>query len=310
MSRGNLVVINIAKQTAKTVPVVGWKNFPRKTDSLNNTIELTDSETITPSRVKSAGAPTSAVAAGDIETEVIRGVYDDYIAAAAGNAWVGDVLTFGGKKVDEFAIEKTFPNGDLHHMWLGMRVNTFSLDIPEKGMLGMKFGWMGLDYALSAIAKAVTPAITPLEPKATSLSITDIEIDDITMKNRACVTAFGFEVNNNMEISPCLLGGMYGVEVAEYMQDMSGALTVSYNAESQKLIDKQLTGATISISALITFSDGSTYTLNIPKAQLSGDLPAGGKDRLDASLTYTVVSDGTGTDLPTLTRTAPTPTIP
>ena len=83
----------------------------------------------------------------------------------------------------------------------------------------------------------------------------------------------------------------------------------SFELTVKEILDKQLTGATVAIEALITLTDGSTYLLKIPKAQIGGDLPAGGSDRLNASLTYTVVSDGTVASLPTLTRTV-TPTVP
>lgn len=47
MSRGNKVVLTYAPQTDVAVkPTTGWKTLPRKSDSLNHTVELTDSETI------------------------------------------------------------------------------------------------------------------------------------------------------------------------------------------------------------------------------------------------------------------------
>ena len=146
-------------------------------------------------------------------------------------------------------------------------------------------------------------SFTELEPKATSLNITDIKIDNATLKGRSCVTAFSFEINNNITVQQCLFSGLYGGKVEEMMADMNGAFTLAYNRVAQEVLDKQLTGATVAIEALITLVDGSTYLLKIPKAQISGDLPAGGSDRLNASLTYTVVSDGTVLSLPTLVRT-------
>ena len=303
MSRGNKVIINAAPQPAATMPLTGWLNFPRTSDSLNHAVELVQSETITPERVRSAGAPISATAVGDIEVEMIGKVYDDYIAAAACNEWAVNVLTFGGNVAKPYAIEKNYRDDNQFHVWTGMRVNTFKLDIPEKGLLTMTFGFMGNGYqsALTAFSKA--PAVTKLEPKATSLNITDVKIDGATLKGRSCVTAFSFECNNNIEIQQCLFGGLYGGKAEEMMADMTGAFTLSYNRVAQEILDKQLTGATVSIEALITLVDTTTYLLKIPKAEISGDLPAGGSDRLNAALTYTVVSDGTPASLPTLTRT-------
>lgn len=307
MSRGNKVIINAAPQTTSEIPKVGWKNFPRKTDSLNHGVELVQSETITPQRMRSAGAPIAATAMGDIETDMIGGIYDDYIAAAACSEWVANKLTFGGDVAKAYAIEKTYGDGGLHHIWTGMRVNTFKLDIPEKALLALTFGWMGNGYQNGITPYSTTPAAVPLDPKATSLNITDIQIDNVTMKGRACITAFSFEVNNNITIQQCLFNGLYGGKPEESTLDITGAFTVSYNKAAQEILDKQLTGATIAIKALITMTDGTTYTLTIPKAQISGDLPAGGRDRLNASLTYTAVTDGTAASAVTLERTVNIP---
>lgn len=306
MSSGIKVVISAAEQSTSTLPVAGWEILPRVSDTLNHQVELTQSETIVDARIRSAGMPTSATAAGDVEVEMIKGTYDKYIAAAAGNDWAVDTLTFGGNLNKMFAIEKKFGDvgvGGHYHVWGGMRVNTLKINVPEKGIVGMTLGWMGTGYQNAKTAFATAAVVPALDPKASNLSIKDVQIDAVTLKGRACVTAFTFEANNNMEITPCLFGGLYGSDLLAKMLDMSGTLTLSYNNASQELLDKQLTGATVAIKAVIDFgASAGSYTLNIPKAQISGDLPAGGKDRLDASLTYTVVYGGDPADAPTLTR--------
>ena len=100
MARGNKAVLSYSKQDdVSVVPLTGWKILPRVSDSLNNTVELTDSETINDSRLKTAGMVTSANAEGDVEVEMIKGTYDDLIAAAAGNACAGRDNDIGYRKV-------------------------------------------------------------------------------------------------------------------------------------------------------------------------------------------------------------------
>lgn len=310
MSRGTKTVIAYAKQTAvETVPASGWKILPRTTDSLNNTFTMTDSETIADSRIKTAGMVTSANAEGGIEAEFIKGTYDDLIAAAAGNAWTAgapsagtDTLTFGGDVVTMFAIEKHHKDITQYHLWSGLRLNTFSLDIPEEGMISLSFGFMGSAYEnkkSAAYSKAPTAAVT--SPKATSLSVSDIRIDTVTTKGVSCVTAFNFEINNNIERQNCLGAGLYGAKFLEMMADMTGSMTLAYSQNTQDYLNKQATGAPLKIEVDIKFPDNSIYTLTIPKAQISGDIPSGGKDKLEAQLTYSVYAD-TPADAPTLTR--------
>lgn len=303
MARGNKVVLAYAPQVAvETKPVSGWKTLPRTSDSLNNTVELTDSETINDSRLKTAGMVTSANAEGDVEVEMIKSSYDDLIEAAAGNNWAIDTITFGGDVVKMFAIEKGHKDIGQYHYWSGMRVNSFSLDIPESGFIGMTFGFMGSGYENSAVQYSSEPTTTATSPKATSLSVTDVQIDGVTTKGVSCVTAFSFEVNNNIERQNCLGAGLYGNELMEMMADITGSLTLAYSKNTQSMLDKQLTGAPVKIQVTISFNDDpDTYVLTIPKAQLSGDVPSGGMEKLETQLTYTVYAD-TIDDAPTLVR--------
>lgn len=312
MSRGTKVVLAYAPQTdVNTKPIAGWKILPRTSDSLNNTVELTDSETINDSRLATAGMVTSANAEGDIEVEMIKGTYDDLIAAAAGNVWTTATntksLVFGGDVVTRFALEKSHKDIAQYHYWSGMRINSFSVDIPENGFIGMTFGFMGSGYEASLAASSKTPTAAVTDMKATSLSVSDIKIDGVTTKGVSCATAFSFELNNNIERQNCLGAGLYGSAFLEMMADMSGSLTLAYSQKTQEMLNKQLTGAPVSIEVTIKFTDNSTYVLTIPKAQISGDVPSGGKDRLEAQLTYKVYAD-VPADAPTLKLV--TPTIP
>lgn len=304
MARGTRVVLAYAPQDdVDTKPASGWKTLPRKSDSLNNSVELTDSETINDSRLKTAGMVTSANAEGDVEVEMIKGSYDDLIAAAAGNDWDTDTVTFGGDVVSTFAIEKGHKDIGQYHYWSGMRVNSFSLDIPESGFIGMTFGFMGSGYETAAVQYSSSPDTTATSPKATSLSVTDVQIDGITTKGVSCVTAFSFELNNNIERQNCLGAGLYGNELMEMMADITGSLTLAYSKNTQSMLDKQLTGAPVQIQVTISFNDDpDTYVLTIPKSQIAGDIPSGGMEKLETQLTYTVYAD-TADDAPTLVRT-------
>lgn len=309
MSRGTKAILAYAPQvTVGTIPAAAdFKTLPRTSDSLNNSVEMTDSETINDSRIKTAGLVTSATAEGDVEVEFIKGTYDDLMAAAAGNEWVDgtptttSTLTFGGDVTKMFAIQKHNKDIGQFHLWQGMQVNTFNLTIPAEGFITMSFGFMGSSYDNAITAYAADPTSSATSPKATSLSVGDIKIDGSTLKNVACVTDFSFELTNNIENRKCLGSGLYGSKLMAMLADMTGSLTVAYSQHTQSLINKQLTGAPVKIEADIKLSDDTVYRLTIPKAQISGDIPSGGKDLLDATLNYSVYAD-TPADAPTLTR--------
>ncbi|WP_394261479.1 phage tail tube protein [Moraxella boevrei] len=163
----------------------------------------------------------------------------------------------------------------------------------------MSFGFMGAGYETATTAFATSPTVSKTEPKASTISVESITIDGENLKGIACVTEFNFELDNGMERQNCIGSGLYGAKNLEMMANMTGSLTLAYSQKAQSIVNKQLTGATIAITAVIAFTDGSKYTLNIPKAQISGDIPSGGANEiLKAQLNYTVVEIA-----PTLTRT-------
>lgn len=299
MSRGSKVVLSYAPQPSNTVPTTGWKILPYKSNGLTATFENTESETITDSRLTSAGLPTSGQVQGDVEVEFAKDVYDDFLAGVAFNNWRANVLTFGGDTAKPFAIEVAHKDVAIYHYYGGLLVNTFSLSMSETGYATAKFGFMGTAYQnQNTTPFSKSPTASPALQKVTSLSVEDIKIDGLTTKGVACVTEFSFEVDNNIQEQRCLGEGVFAGKLLEMMAKMSGNLTLAYGQKAQEIVNKQITGATIAIEATIKFGDGSKYTLAIPKAQVKGDVPNGGmNDIIKQQLTYTVVEQA-----PTLTK--------
>ena len=303
MSRGTKVVLNYAPQTdVATKPTTNWKNLPYTSESLDHKVELTDSETIVDSRIKTAGIPTKASVEGDVQVEFAKTAFDDLMEAAAGNLWATNKLIFGGNVQKMFAIEKVFGDVALYHYFKGMRVNTFKLEIPEQGFIGATFGFTGSGYENGSTAYSATPAATSMAQKASSITVGDIKINGSSLKGAACATSFSFELNNNIDSAPCLGGGLYPQNLLEMMADITGSMTLEYATVAQGYLNNQITGTPIAIEATINTPDGSSYVLTIPKAQVSGSLPTGGKDRAKAELSYTVIAD-VAADAPYITRT-------
>ncbi|AKG19245.1 hypothetical protein AAX09_07515 [Moraxella bovoculi] len=300
MSRGSKIQINYAPQTTEEVPKTGWKVLPYKSNGLSASFEKTDSETITDSRISSAGLVTSGALSGDIEVEFSKDVYDDLLSAAACNNWSGNALTFGGDVVKNYAVEVAFKDVGIFHYYGGVRVNTFELSLADSGYATAKFGLMGSDYKNqndTAFSKTPTPA-GQLQ-KVTSLSVEDIKIDGVTTKGVACVTAFDFKLDNNIQEQRCFGGGIFAKNLLEMMAKMDGNMTLAYGKKAQEIVNKQMTGATIAIEVTLKFPDGSKYVLNIPKAQVNGETPNGGmNDLITQAVTYTVVEQA-----PTITKT-------
>lgn len=301
MSRGSRIVVAYAPQTNKDVPKTGWKILPYKSNGLTASFENTESETITDSRIAQAGLVTGGQLQGDIEVELAKDAYDDWLAAAAFSDWSSNVLTFAGNNAKTFAIEVGYKDVGIYHYYGGVRVNALKLNISDSGYATCSFGVMGTDYKnQNDTPYSKTPTTTDNLQRVTSLSVEDIKIDGITTKGVACVTEFSFEVDNNIQAQRCLGDGIFAGALLEMMAKMSGSLTLAYGKKAQEIINKQMTGATVAIELTLKFPDNSKYVLAIPKAQVSGETPSGGmNDLIKQAVNYTVVEQA-----PTLTKVA------
>lgn len=293
MSSGAKVVSAIAVQTDKdTNPTTGWKILPVVSNGLTVSASLTESETIADSRITKSGMVTGGEISGDIETELMFGVYDDLLAAAFWSQWQSGTpatLKIGSTKT-EFAITKDFTDINVNHLFKGCVVNSFSLEVDAESLVKAKFGIMGLGYEASNTASfAKSPTATPDGKKASGLSIGTIKVDGVQIG--VCVEAFKFELDNQAEVQKCLGDNIYGGNILAMLANASGSLTLAYSQAAHNIIKEQLTGRTFSLEVPIQF-DTKKYVIKIPKMQVSGEIPSpSGKDLVTVDVNYTVVDE-------------------
>ena len=304
MSSGAKQLVQIAKETViGTVPSPFARQTLAFTDiSLNQSVEKTESASITDSRLQQSSMITSAEYSGELSAEAQYGAYDDLMAAAAFNAWATNVLTFGGTTRQTFSVLFGYTDIANYHTFSGLHVNTFGIDIPESGLIGLTFGFMGTKRTPAAAAPAgtITPAST--NPRMSNISVGDLLVDGASVKGTACITAFSFNWDNSMQVQKCLGAGLEVGAILEMSAKGTGSFTMAWSAKAAEFYEKQFTNATISLSIPITDTSGNKYVLNIPKVELTAPLATGGKDDLlNTTFKYTVVDQA-----PTITRTPKT----
>lgn len=298
MSSGAKVVSAYVAQTDKDVlPTTGWKVLPNISNGLNNATTLTDSEMLNGTRVKTSGQVTSGEITGDLSAELAYGVYDDFLAAAFWNDWtVGGELTIGDAR-KMFAVTKDFTDIAAFYAFKGVHVNTLSIEITTDGIINITFGLMGLGYETQKTASySAGAAATIVGAKASGLSVGDILHDSNPIG--VCVEAFTFELDNQSEIQKCLGSNMYGGNIHAMIANASGSMTIAFSEKAYDILELQRTGGVMSIEVPIEFEDGTGYTIELPKVQISGDIPSPtGSELVTAEVTYTVVDES-----PVLTR--------
>ena len=293
MSSGAKVVSAIAAQTNKdTTPTTGWKILPVVSNGLTVSASLTESETIADSRIAKSGMVTGGEISGDINTELMFGVYDDLLAAAFWSDWVDgtpDTLKIGSTK-KQFAITKDFTDIGVYHVFKGCVVNSFSLEVDAESLVKVNFGIMGLGYEASNTASfAKSPTAATDGKKASGLSIGTIKVDGTQIG--VCVEAFKFELDNQAEVQKCLGDNIYGGNILAMLANASGSLTLAYSQAAHNIIKEQLSGRTFSLEVPIQF-DTKKYVIKIPKIQVSGEIPSpSGKDLVTVDVNYTVVDE-------------------
>ncbi|WP_338104016.1 phage tail tube protein, partial [Psychrobacter nivimaris] len=102
------------------------------------------------------------------------------------------------------------------------------------------------------------------------------------------------------EIQKCLGNNLYGGNLFAMIANISGSMTIAFSQKAYDILELQRTGGTLSIEVPIMFNATDGYTITIPKAQISGDIPSpSGNELVTAEVTYTVVDES-----PIITRNA------
>lgn len=274
--------------------------------SLDKTVTKEDSNSIFDSRLAQRGAVTGSDVAGDLNVEARYGIYDELISGAAFNNWSANELVFGGATRKSFSILRGYTDITEYYTFVGNIVNTFGIDIPEQGIITMTFGFMGKDMTPSDTIPAgtVTPATSA--PAMSSVSVGDILIDGVSQAGVACITAFSFNWDNTSQVQRCL-GSAGGVgAIIETVANGTGSFTLAWSKKAADYYEKQFENGLIGFEIPITDSDGNSYVLEIPKAEITGALPSGSNaDILQATFEYRVVEES-----PVLVREPFVPPIP
>lgn len=297
MSSGARVMTAIAVQTdPKVMATSGFKILPNKTNGLNNSMELSESELVAGERVKKAGMVTSGSVSGDIETEFMFGVFDDLIASAMWNQWTSgggggnpDTLKVGELRT-MYTITKDFTDIGVFHVFGACHTNTMSMEISTEGIVGVKFGFIGLDYN-QRTTTTFAPSATKSQDgaKASGLNIGTVLVggEDIGV----CVESISIEIDNGALTQRCL-GKKYGGNVLPMLASISGKMSIAYSKKAHEILTNQVTGATLSLEIPMEFEGGNKYIFRMPKVQVKGDIPSpSGSDLAVAEVEYSVVDE-------------------
>lgn len=305
MSSGQRQTLSYAKETVVgTTPTPFARTaLPFTSTSLNSAATKEDSATILNTRLAQQGSITEVNHEGDIESEFRYGVFDELIAGAAYNAWVANKLTFGGNTRQTFSIVRGYEDISNWHTFRGSHVNTFNLSIPQTGIVTTSFGIIALGRTPASTIPAGTVTAPALPPTFSNISVTDMKVDGISQVGVACIESFEFNWDNTAQTQRCLGAGLDIGAVIATLANGTGNFVATWATKSAENYEKQFINQTLAIEITLKDGNNNEYLLEIPKAEITAELPSGGQgDILTTTFDYRVVGEA-----PTLTRTPATP---
>lgn len=240
---------------------------------------------------------------GDIGVEFSADTYDEWLEAAMGGTWAGDVLKVGTTK-RSFSMEVGYEDwaAAQYVQFKGMRVGGFNFTYPWGSAItgGFKFaGKQRLESTTSLVGAGSTTAATTTEIINGSSDITSVKIDGSTTS--IIMKSISLDVNNNLR--PVEGIGSAGPTNQNYGTALiTGSISAYFDEIT--LLQKLINNTAISLEW--TVSDGTkTHTNLLPSLKFSDGTPS--VEGLDTdvmqTLNFTALYDVTEATTLKITRT-------
>jgi hypothetical protein len=284
-----------------------WKKIRYTGESLNFTIENTQSEEIRPDRTQVDLIQTSASAAGDVNVELSYGSFDDLFEAALCGTWTGNVLTNG--LVSRFhTVRKHFQDMTpaQYHLYRGTAVEGFDFSMELGSIVSGAFNLtsFGIDPDTGIMTEAIEgetyAAATTTSPMNAITNFQDFTIDGVPYSG--CISSLSLALKNNIRAIMCL-----GSLTARDMK--LGTLEITGNAEfyfnDSSIYDRFVKGLEMALTFAIEDDAGNRYDFNLPRVKFeTGETVAGGKNSdVMVSTSYRALYSSTAGFVAEITRT-------
>lgn len=226
---------------------------------LNLTRTSIQSATLRSDQEHLVGRSGNRQTAGSVNFELQYGAYDDFLAAAFGGTWTGDVLT-GGTAVPSFTLEQGYLDIDVYESFVGQQVNTLSLNLAPDAIVTGSFGFMGFDSDNSTNSLDDSPSAPATTPFMDSFSGVLLH-DDVEM---SIVSGLTLELTRNLTVN-FRVGSPFLRYITPGRRMLTGTLTCYF--ESLALLSAFLNEETADLKVTMGDPAGNSYVLHLPKVR-------------------------------------------
>lgn len=302
MSSGSQQIVHYAPEvTIGTTPAPFVRKVARFTSfTLDGSVSGTDSNEITEKVISSGQYKTSVEFSGELAGELSWATYDDLFEAAFRNSWANNVLSIGTVR-KAFSFLRGYKDAGGYHIFNGVHVTGLTITVPEEGLVEVTFTLAGQGrqpVTFTVPAGTITPANT--NKIFSNVGVGNVTIDGQSMTDIACVTAFSISFEWTTQSQKCFGKGLSAGKLLMTDLAVTGSVTLAWGDETAGQNELKYTDTPISLSIPLSDEDGNKYTITVPEATISGELPQGARgDLLQYTFEYTVRNQS-----PTLTRSA------
>ena len=284
MSAANLVALRyVAESVLGTTPATpALKQLRFTSESLNFSIQNTQSEEIRPDRTESDLIQTDAEAAGDINFELSFASFDDWLASVLGGTWTavsGNIESLtNGILLKPFSVQKHFQDltPNQYHTFKGVVPNTMSLNFQTGQVVTGTFGVMAFSVvpAQAQIAGATIVAAPTTSPMNAVTNFQTFNIDGVPYDG--CISALSLNVAAGIRPSKCI-GTLGSRDMILGTLEITGSMDLYF--KDGTLYDKFVAGTEFAYNFRMVDGAGNAYTVYIPRAKYeTGEVVAGGRN--------------------------------
>lgn len=234
-------------------------------ESLGYNIESVQSEEIRPDRTEGDLVLIGSDSSGDLNFEFSFGTFDRYLSQVFCRPWIAGtapgsmVLSNGTDKIyctvmKEF-LDMTPP---VAHVFKGMVVNQFTLNVAKRAKITGSMSLMGLDVSNVAPVGATFLPATVTQSLNTSSHVTAISLNGVPMTS--CIDSMSIQITNNYRPKDCV-GKFFHSDFSLGSFSVSGNMELYFDTTEQ--FDAYKNGTTFSLGMTIVDDANNTYELEL-----------------------------------------------
>jgi hypothetical protein len=251
-------------------------------ESLNFSIQNTQSEEIRSDRTETDLVQTDADVAGDINFEMSFGTFDDFLQAVLCGTWTsvsGNIQSLtNGTTLRAHTIQKHFTDTtpNQYHTYKGCVLNGMNMSFETGQIVTGAFSMMGwtVASATSQIAGATFPAASTTSPMNAVTNFQSFNIDAVPYSG--CISALSMSLTNGIRATKCV-GSLGPRDMILGTLEVTGSMDLYF--KDGTLYDKFIGGTEFDFSFRMVDNAGNSYTFSVPRAKFeTGEVVAGGRN--------------------------------